>query len=119
MRVLYETTAAKKELDKKLKKSPRKKKNDRKLTTEFFILKCLVAAMIALMKRAEPPQEAEFIITYQKCKYAINLVAKLGHHLQDPTSDKLLQGFFVYLKEFTKRNKRLVNTQLQITFSIL
>ena len=58
------------------------------------------------MQRAQSPQEAEFIMIYQKCKFAINLAAKLGHHLQEPRSDKLLQGFFVYLKEFTKKNKR-------------
>ena len=44
-------------------------------------------------------------MTFQKVKYALNLIAKLGHHLQNPTADKLAEGFFLYMREFTKKNK--------------
>ena len=60
-------------------------------------LTMLVAALEALRKRAEPPTEMEFTITYQKIKYGINLVSKLGHHLSSPSPAQLLKGFFVYL----------------------
>lgn len=64
MSTLKDKASAWAELEKKGKKS-RRKKND--------------TALEALKKRAEPPTEQEFIVTYQKCRYGINLVSKLGH----------------------------------------
>lgn len=63
------------------------------------------AVLEALKKRAEPPTEQEFIVTYQKCKYAINLVSKLGHHLSSPSPTQLLKGFFVYIREMVNMNQ--------------
>lgn len=57
------------------------------------------------MRKAQSPSDADFIEVYQKAKYGINLIAKLGHHLSNPTAEMLLEGFFVYLREFIKKNK--------------
>ena len=35
----------------------------------------------ALMKRSQLRDDADFIVAFQKAKYGINLIAKLGHHL--------------------------------------
>lgn len=69
----------------------------------------MLAIIVALTQKAQEPHEAEFVIIYQKCKYGINLIAKLGHHLQNPSSDKLLEGIFIYIREFTRRNKGSVH----------
>lgn len=58
-----------------------------------------------LKKRAEPPTEEEFVITFQKCKYGINLIAKLGHHLSSPSPHKLLKGIFLYIRDMVNLNK--------------
>jgi hypothetical protein len=59
-------------------------------------------------ERTRTPSDEEFITVYQKIKYAINLVAKLGHHLLDPPADIMLEKVFVYLKEFMKKNQYIV-----------
>lgn len=58
-----------------------------------------------MRKRAEPPTEKEFTVTYQKIKYGINLVSKLGHHLSSPSPSQLLKGFFVYVREMVNMNQ--------------
>lgn len=63
------------------------------------------AVLEALRKKAEPPTETEFIRTYQKCKYGINLIAKLGHHLSSPSPGELVKGIFVYLRQLVHINK--------------
>ena len=60
------------------------------------------------MRKTRSPSEAEFIQVYQKLKYGINLLAKLGHHLSNPSADEMLEGFFVYMREFIKKNKSYV-----------
>ena len=65
----------------------------------------LAAVLEALKKKAEPPSETEFIKTYQKCKYGINLIAKLGHHLSSPSPGELVKGIFVYLRQLVQINK--------------
>ena len=64
--------------------------------------------MVSLMKKTQSPSEAEFIQVYQKLKYGINLLAKLGHHLSNPSADEMLEGFFVYMREFIKKNRSYV-----------
>ena len=76
---------------------------------KFDVLFLFLAALEVLRKRAEPPTEQEFITTYQKCKYGINLVSKLGHHLSSPSPTKLLKGFFKYIQEMVNMNQGLVN----------
>ncbi|XP_065901844.1 epidermal growth factor receptor kinase substrate 8-like isoform X2 [Dysidea avara] len=84
-----ERAAAWQELEKKKKKS--KKRSGE-------------AALEILMMKAQPPPEADYIVAYQKCKYAINVVSKLGHHLSSPTSSELLQGLFGLLGELIRSN---------------
>ena len=67
-----------------------------------------VAALEMLMVKAQPPPEADYIIAYQKCKYAINIVSKLGHHLSSPTASDLLQGLFGLLGELIRSNNGYV-----------
>jgi hypothetical protein len=69
-----------------------------------YIFQC-AGVLEALKKRAEPPTEQEFIVAYQKCKYGINLISKLGHHLSSPSPTQLLKGFFVYVQEMVNMNK--------------
>jgi len=59
----------------------------------------------ALKRKAEPPNEQEFIVTYQKCKYGINQIAKLGHHLSSPSAGELLKEIFSYIQHFINLNK--------------
>jgi hypothetical protein len=94
MRKLFEVNAARKELEKIMKKTPKRKQNE--------------AGIRKLTQKAQLPSDAEFVMTYQKIKYAINLVAKLGHHLLDPPADIMLEKVFVYLKEFMKKNQYIV-----------
>lgn len=47
-----------------------------------------------LTLRAKPPSEAEFIDTLQKLKLALNLLAKLKKHIQNPTAPELLHYLF-------------------------
>ena len=63
------------------------------------------AVLEALKKKAEPPSEAEFTRAYQKCKYGINIVAKLGHHLSSPDAGELVRGIFMYLRQLVNINK--------------
>lgn len=63
------------------------------------------AVLEALKKKAEPPTEEEFIVAYEKCKYGINLISKLGHHLSSPSPTQLLKGFFVYIQEMVNLNQ--------------
>ena len=66
----------------------------------------LVAAMDELRLRAEPPSEEEFKEIYSKCKFALNLIAKLGHHLSAPSASELQAGIFsVYISHFVSINK--------------
>jgi hypothetical protein len=67
-----------------------------------------ISERIFWMQRIQSPSDEEFITVYQKIKYAINLVAKLGHHLLDPPADIMLEKVFVYLKEFMKKNQYIV-----------
>ena len=64
-----------------------------------------LAVLDTLMRKAQAPPEAEYVLVYQKCKYGINLIAKLGHHLSNPPANKLIEGFFHFLREFMKREK--------------
>ena len=64
------------------------------------------AAVEALRKKAAPPTEDEFSVSFQKCKFGINLIAKLGHHLSSPSPVELLKGIFGYIQEFVQLNKR-------------
>lgn len=70
-----------------------------------LVLRLWTAALEALKKKAEPPTEQEFIVAYEKCKYGINLISKLGHHLSSPSPTKLLKGFFVYIQEMVNMNQ--------------
>ena len=63
------------------------------------------AALEALKRKAEPPSEQEFTETYRKCKYGINLISKLGHHLSSPSPTELLRGIFGHIKELVHLNK--------------
>lgn len=47
-----------------------------------------------LTLRARPPNELEFIDCYQKIKLAINLLAKLKKHIQNPNSAELVHFLF-------------------------
>ncbi|XP_022045378.2 epidermal growth factor receptor kinase substrate 8-like protein 2 isoform X1 [Acanthochromis polyacanthus] len=47
-----------------------------------------------LTLRAKPPSEAEFIDSLQKLKLALNLVAKLKKHIQNPNSAELVHFLF-------------------------
>ncbi|XP_006893260.1 PREDICTED: epidermal growth factor receptor kinase substrate 8-like protein 2 [Elephantulus edwardii] len=47
-----------------------------------------------LTLRARPPSEAEFIDCFQKIKLAINLLAKLQKHIQNPSAAELLHFLF-------------------------
>ena len=60
------------------------------------------------MMKAQPPAKDDYITVYQKCKYAINLVSKLGHHLSSPTAAELLQGLFGLLGELIRSNNGYV-----------
>ncbi len=62
------------------------------------------AAFEALRKKAEPPSEQEFTVAYRKCKYAINLITKLGHHLSSPSPGQLVTGIFTHIQEFVQLN---------------
>lgn len=108
MRKLYEVSSARKALEKKSNKSPRKRKSAEGKFNPFStaLIASAIDAITALRRKAQLPPEAEFVMTYQKCKFGFNLIAKLGHHLQKPTGEKLMEGFFQYLREFTRRNKR-------------
>jgi len=64
----------------------------------------VIAALELLMMKAQPPAEEDYMTVYQKCKYAINLVSKLGHHLSSPTASELLQGLFGMLGELIRSN---------------
>lgn len=66
----------------------------------------IAAALEALRLKAEPPSEAEFKETYSKCKFALNLIAKLGHHLSAPSASELQAGIFsTYIARFVSINK--------------
>ena len=45
---------------------------------------------------------------FQKLKFGINLISKLGHHLQNPSAQQLIDAIFTYITEFVKRTKGLV-----------
>ncbi|XP_075693708.1 epidermal growth factor receptor kinase substrate 8-like protein 2 isoform X2 [Rhinoderma darwinii] len=47
-----------------------------------------------LTLRSRPPNELEFIDCYQKIKLAINLLAKLKRHIQNPSSAELIHFLF-------------------------
>lgn len=47
-----------------------------------------------LTLRARPPSEAEFIDCFQKTKLAINLLAKLQKHIQNPSAAELVHFLF-------------------------
>ncbi|KAM4734861.1 LOW QUALITY PROTEIN: epidermal growth factor receptor kinase substrate 8-like protein 2 [Anableps anableps] len=47
-----------------------------------------------LTLRARPPSEAEFIDSLQKLKLALNLLAKLKKHLQNPSAPELVHFLF-------------------------
>uniref|UniRef100_A0A8C6NN69 Epidermal growth factor receptor kinase substrate 8-like protein 2 n=1 Tax=Nothobranchius furzeri TaxID=105023 RepID=A0A8C6NN69_NOTFU len=47
-----------------------------------------------LTLRAKPPTEAEFIDSLQKLKLALNLLAKLKRHLQNPSASELVHFLF-------------------------
>ncbi|XP_006877044.1 PREDICTED: epidermal growth factor receptor kinase substrate 8-like protein 2 [Chrysochloris asiatica] len=47
-----------------------------------------------LTLRARPPAEAEFIDCFQKTKLAINLLAKLQKHIQNPSAAELMHFLF-------------------------
>ncbi|KAM9807735.1 epidermal growth factor receptor kinase substrate 8-like protein 2 [Neosynchiropus ocellatus] len=47
-----------------------------------------------LTLRAKPPTEAEFIDSLQKLKLALNLLAKLKKHIQNPSSSELVHFLF-------------------------
>lgn len=51
-----------------------------------------------LTLRSKPPTELEFIDCYQKIKLAINLLAKLKKHIQNPSSAELIHFLFGPLK---------------------
>ncbi|CAH2325346.1 epidermal growth factor receptor kinase substrate 8 2, partial [Pelobates cultripes] len=51
-----------------------------------------------LTLRSRPPTELEFIDCYQKIKLAINLLAKLKNHIQNPSSTELIHFLFGPLK---------------------
>uniref|UniRef100_A0A8C5PFL3 EPS8 signaling adaptor L2 n=1 Tax=Leptobrachium leishanense TaxID=445787 RepID=A0A8C5PFL3_9ANUR len=51
-----------------------------------------------LTLRSRPPTELEFIDCYQKIKLAINLLAKLKNHIQNPSSAELVHFLFGPLK---------------------
>jgi hypothetical protein len=57
------------------------------------------AALEELKEQAQPPEEMAFIATYQKCKFAINLTAKLGHHLSNPPAYKMIKSILGVLDE--------------------
>ncbi len=64
-----------------------------------------LAVLEALKRKAEPPNEQEFIGTYEKCKYGINQIAKLGHHLSSPSAGQLVKEIFKYIQHFINLNK--------------
>uniref|UniRef100_A0A8C0HFT2 Epidermal growth factor receptor kinase substrate 8-like protein 2 n=1 Tax=Chelonoidis abingdonii TaxID=106734 RepID=A0A8C0HFT2_CHEAB len=47
-----------------------------------------------LTLRARPPTEAEFIDCFQKTKLALNLLAKLRKHIQNPSASELVHFLF-------------------------
>ncbi|XP_032378121.1 epidermal growth factor receptor kinase substrate 8-like protein 2 isoform X2 [Etheostoma spectabile] len=47
-----------------------------------------------LTLRAKPPSEAEFIDSLQKLKLALNLLAKLKKHIQNPSASELVHFLF-------------------------
>uniref|UniRef100_K7GGH1 Epidermal growth factor receptor kinase substrate 8-like protein 2 n=1 Tax=Pelodiscus sinensis TaxID=13735 RepID=K7GGH1_PELSI len=47
-----------------------------------------------LTLRAKPPTEAEFIDCFQKIKLALNLLAKLKKHIQNPSASELVHFLF-------------------------
>lgn len=56
---------------------------------------CFVAAALeALRAKAEPPSDEELKEAYSKCKLALNLTAKLGHHLSSPSAAEMQAGIF-------------------------
>ena len=64
------------------------------------------AALEALRLKAEPPSEDQFSETYKKCKFGLNLIAKLGHHLSAPSASELQAGIFSnYISHFVSINK--------------
>lgn len=64
------------------------------------------AVIESLAKKAQLPSDSDFVVAYQKVKFGINVLAKLGHHLQSPSVPNLLEAFFKFITEFVKRNKR-------------
>ena len=75
-------------------------------TFHKIILSLFVAALEALRQKAEPPSEAQFKETYSKCKFALNVIAKLGHHLSAPSASELQAGIFSnYIAHFVLINK--------------
>ena len=64
------------------------------------------AVIESLTKKAKMPPTEDFVVAFQKVKFGINLISKLGHHLQHPSAPQLLDAFFTFTKEFVKRNKR-------------
>ncbi|KAG8563947.1 hypothetical protein GDO81_016265 [Engystomops pustulosus] len=55
-----------------------------------------------LTLRSKPPTELEFIDCYQKIKLAINLLAKLRKHIQNPSSAELIHFLFGPLELIVK-----------------
>uniref|UniRef100_A0A670IDS7 Epidermal growth factor receptor kinase substrate 8-like protein 2 n=1 Tax=Podarcis muralis TaxID=64176 RepID=A0A670IDS7_PODMU len=47
-----------------------------------------------LTLRAKPPNEAEFVDCFQKTKLALNLLAKLRKHIQNPSASELVHFLF-------------------------
>nr|XP_033784712.1 epidermal growth factor receptor kinase substrate 8-like protein 2 isoform X1 [Geotrypetes seraphini]XP_033784713.1 epidermal growth factor receptor kinase substrate 8-like protein 2 isoform X1 [Geotrypetes seraphini] len=66
-----------------LKQRKKGKKNKKKAPAE---------GMLTL--RAKPPTEEEFIDCFQKTKLALNLLAKLKKHIQNPSSSELVHFLF-------------------------
>ena len=72
----------------------------------YILCVSYVAALEALRAKAEPPSEDEFKETYKKCKFALNLIAKLGHHLSAPSASELQAGVFSnYISKLVSINK--------------
>ena len=70
-----------------------------------YVPACLPATVEKLLKKAQSPGEAAFVVAYQKCKFAVNLAAKLGHHLSHPSASKILKSLFNLMEELIGCNK--------------
>ena len=56
--------------------------------------------------KAEPPSDEEVKDAYSKCKLALNLAAKLGHHLSSPSASQMQAGIF---SSYISRYVSLIN----------